>query len=312
MKKFAMILLACILSAALLASCAPSAEPTPPSASGGAPDSAPTELESPPGTPDAQPAETSPATTGAAEPSAPPPAEGVALLTPGVLTVGSEIGYPPFEFFADDGVTPIGLDIDLAKEIARELGVEVRFENTAWDGIFAGLDVDKYDCVMSAVTINAGRLLEMDFTQSYIENWQSITVKKGSAPVTSAEGLDGLRVGFQGETTSDEYLTNLIDSGALTCVLNPYDKVIGAFDDLRLGRLDAVIADSTVADGYITREPDNFELTWHQSVDPDAEAEVFGVAIKKGNAQLADALNSALQRLEASGKLEDIRQEGLS
>jgi polar amino acid transport system substrate-binding protein len=258
----------------------------------------------PPDTPDAQPSETSPATTG--------PAEGVALLTPGVLTVGSEIGYPPFEFFADDGVTPIGLDIDLATELARELGVEVRFENTAWDGIFAGLDVDKYDCVISAVTIDADRLLTMDFTQSYIENWQSITVKKGSAPVTSVEGLDGLRVGFQGETTSDDYLNDLIDSGALTCEMNPYDKVLGAFDDLRLGRLDAVIADSTVADGYIAREPDNFELSWIQSTDPGAEAEVFGVAIKKGNTQLVDALNAALQKLEASGRLDEIRSEWLS
>jgi polar amino acid transport system substrate-binding protein len=240
------------------------------------------------------------------------PQDAVAFLTPGVLTVGSEIGYPPFESFADDGVTPIGLDIDLAREIARELGVEVRFENTAWDGIFAGLDANKYDCVMSAVTIDAGRLLEMDFTQSYIENWQSITVKKGAAPVTSVEGLAGLKVGYQGETTSDMYLADLIDSGALVCETYPYDKVLGAFDDLRLGRLDAVIADSTVADGYISREPDNFELTWHQSTQPGAEAEVFGIAVKKGNSQLVDALNSALQRLEESGKLDAIRKEWLS
>jgi polar amino acid transport system substrate-binding protein len=310
MKKFAMILLACLLSAALLASCTPSADPAPPSGSEPS-DETSQEPVSPSETPEEEPSDTLD-TTGAGEPSQAPEADGAALLTPGVLTVGSEIGYPPFELYADDGVTPIGLDIDLAKEIAKDLGVEVKFENTEWAGIFAGLGADRYDCVMSAVTINAERLLEMDFTQSYIENWQSITVKKGSVPVTSVDGLSGLRVGYQGETTSDEYLNALIDAGTLTCETFPYDKVLGAFDDLRLGRLDAVIADSTVADGYLSRQPDDFELSWSQSTEPGAEAEVFGIAVKKGNTQLVDALNAALQRLEASGRLEEIRQEWLS
>jgi polar amino acid transport system substrate-binding protein len=234
------------------------------------------------------------------------------LLTPGILKVGCEIGYPPFEYFADDGSTPIGLDVDLAAEIAAVLGVEVEYENTAWDGIFSGLDIDKYDVVISAVTINAERQKDMDFSQPYIENWQSIAVKKGSTPITSPEEMNGLKIAYQEATTSDDYITELIELGTVSCEVNEYDKVTNCFDDLRLGRVDAVLADSVVVEGYISREPGAFEISWIQSSDPDAEAEIFGVALKKGNSKLQDVVNEALKTLEENGKLDELRATWLS
>ncbi|MDR2655440.1 MAG: transporter substrate-binding domain-containing protein [Oscillospiraceae bacterium] len=233
------------------------------------------------------------------------------LLTAGKLKVGSEIGYPPFEFFADDGTTPMGLDIDLAAEIAKELGVEVEFENTAWDGIFSGLGIDKYDVVISAVTITPERQQTMEFSTPYIENWQSIVVRKGGAPITSPEGLEGLNVGYQEATTSFEYVSDLIDSGALSCSVFPYDKVINCFDDLRNGRLDAVVADSTVSESYISKEPENFEISWHQKDEAGAEPERFGIAMKKGNTVLLEQVNAVLARLEENGKLDEIRDAWL-
>jgi polar amino acid transport system substrate-binding protein len=238
-------------------------------------------------------------------------ASDLGLLTDGVLKIGCEISYPPFEIFDDDGTTAIGLDIDLGKAIARELGVTTQLENTAWDGIFAGLDINKYDCVISAVTINAERRGIMDLSDPYIENWQAIVVKKGHAPVTSVEGLDGLSVGYQDATTSDEYLADLIDTNVISCQVSEYDKVLNCFDDLRLDRLDAVLADSTVADGYVAREPDVFEITWIQSSEPGAEAETFGIGVKKGNDKLLNAINAALRKLEESGELDTIRQNWL-
>ena len=232
---------------------------------------------------------------------------GVGLLKNGVLQVGMEIGYPPFELFADDGVTPMGLDVDLGVAIAEEIGVSAEFIDTAWDGIFAGLDVDKYDVVISAVTITAERAQSMDFSDPYIENWQSIVVKVGNDPVTSVEGLEGLRVGYQGETTSDEYLGDMIDSGVVSCITNSYDKVINCFEDLKLGRLDAVISDSVVSEGYVLREPEIFEITWHQSNVSGDEPERFGVVIKKGNDKLRGAVNEALKTLENNGRLDEIR-----
>jgi polar amino acid transport system substrate-binding protein len=234
------------------------------------------------------------------------------LLKDGVLQVGCEIGYPPFEYFGDDGSTPIGLDIDLGDAIAAELGVSIERVDTAWDGIFEGLDADKYDIIISAVTINAERKKDMDFSDPYIENWQAVAVKKGSTPITSLEELNGKKVAYQDATTSDEYLEDLTDTGAVDCEKFEYAKVLNAFDDLRLGRVDAVICDSTVADGYIAREPENFEITWLQSTEPDSVPETFGVAVKKGNENLVNAINDALKKLEDSGKLDEIRSSWFS
>jgi polar amino acid transport system substrate-binding protein len=125
------------------------------------------------------------------------------------------------------------------------------------------------------------------------------------------EGLNGLSVGYQDATTSDKFLADMIDTGVISCTVNEYDKVLNCFDDLRLNRLNAVLCDSTVANGYISREPGTFELTWIQSSEPDAVAETFGIAVKKGNQKLVDALNSALQKLESSGALDEIRNNWL-
>jgi len=230
------------------------------------------------------------------------------LLKSGTLQIGTEIGYPPFEYFGDDGTTPIGFDIDLGDAIAKELGVKAVRIDTAWDGIFAGLSAKKYDCIISAVTINADRSQTMDFSTPYIENWQSIVIKKGNTPITSMKGLDGKKVAYQGATTSDEYINNLMKTGVLTCQTFPYDKVLNCFDDLNLSRVDAVLCDSTVADGYISREPDKYEISWLQSTEQGAKAETFGVAVDKGNTKLLNAINDALKKINDSGKLQELRK----
>jgi len=232
----------------------------------------------------------------------------IGLLKPGVLQIGCEIGYPPFEYYTDDGTTPIGLDIDLGDALAKELGVSVERFDTAWDGIFAGLTAKKYDIIISAVTINADRMKTMDFSIPYIENWQAIVVKKGNAPITGIKGLDGKKVAFQGSTTSDDYLDDQISTGVLSCERFSYAKVMNCFDDLKLDRVDAVLCDSTVADGYISREPDKYEISWLQSTDPGAEPETFGIAVDKGNEKLLNAINEALQKLMDNGKLDEIKK----
>ena len=99
-------------------------------------------------------------------------------LTGGVLKVGLEVGYPPMEYLASDGKTYIGFDIDVAYAIGELLGVEVEFVNTAWDGIFAGLDKGEYDCIISAVSITPERQDKYILTEPYVSNKQQIIVAK--------------------------------------------------------------------------------------------------------------------------------------
>ncbi|MDF2944111.1 MAG: glutamine transporter substrate-binding protein [Herbinix sp.] len=152
----------------------------------------------------------------------------------------------PFEQYDEDGITPIGLDCDIIEAIAKDMGLEVEYVDTAWDGIFAGLDTDKYDCIISGVTITEERIAKYDFTQSYIQNYQCMVIMKdGKVTAKSPDELSGLKVGYQSETTSDIYVTDLIDKGS-TVTPFEYEKILECFSDLKARRIDAVVCDSTV------------------------------------------------------------------
>jgi len=225
-------------------------------------------------------------------------------LEKGVLKVGMEIGYPPFEYFDTDGKTPVGFDVQLGKEISKRLGLEMQIVDTAWDGIFAGIDTDKYDCIMSAVTITSERKEKYDFSRPYIGNGQSMVLTKDSkVTAKTPEELGGLKVAYQAETTSDIYMTKLAENG-LKFEAEEYDKVLNCFDDLKLGRVDAVVADSLVSVDYVNKPDSPFVMAW--KADP---TEFFGVCMKKGNTKLAEAVNKALTDMYADGTLVKMSEE---
>jgi len=234
------------------------------------------------------------------------------LLKEGKLQVGTEVGYPPFEMFDEDGTTIIGLDAELARAIGEILGLEVEFVNTAFGGILPGLGAKKYDIVMSAVTITPERAQTVDFSDYYIENWQAIVVKKGTTPINSILELEGKKLAYQEAATSFEYITAFIDRGDLTCDQKEYPKILNCFDDLKLGRVDAVLCDSVVADKYVADEPDVFEVTWNQKDTPGEEPELFGIAVRKNNTELLNKINNALKQLEEDGTLDGLRAKWLA
>lgn len=226
---------------------------------------------------------------------------GVTLMNEGVLTVGAEIGYPPFEDFAEDGTTPIGFDVDIATEVARRMGVEVNFINTAWDGIFEGIDVN-YDCVCSAVTMDADRMEAMLFSTPYINNYQAIVVPTGSELQIDGFGdLDGLTIALQKETASDILMSDYKSTGTIDIEIVANEKVTSCFTQLTNGEVDAVVVDSTVADGYIAREPEKYTIIF---VD-ESEPEQFGIAMGLENTALQAAINEAMAQMEEEGFIQD-------
>lgn len=218
------------------------------------------------------------------------------------LKIGMEIGYPPFEYFDTDGTTPIGVDVELADALGEKMGVEVEIVDTAWDGIFAGLDKGDYDCIISAVTITPDRLLDYDFSDPYIQNFQCIvTLKDSENKPTDPSGVDGLKVAYQEETTSDIFITDYATANGIEFEPSEYAKVMDCFSDLENGRVDAVICDSTVASSYLG-DDSIYEQTWIQDSNP----EEFGVCIKKGNTELKTDVNAALKELKDDGTLDEI------
>lgn len=225
----------------------------------------------------------------------------VTLMNDGVLTVGCEVGYPPFENFADDGTTPIGFDVDIISEVAERLGLQVNIINTAWDGIFAGIGVN-YDVVCSACTITDDRLATMDFSTPYINNYQAVVLPADSTlDITSFKDLDGMTIGLQKETTSDILMSDYKSTGTIDIEIVANEKVTTCFTQLTNNEIDAIVVDSTVADGYVASQPDKYKIVYKDN----EEAEQFGIAMAKGDTALQTAINEALAQMEEDGFIDE-------
>jgi polar amino acid transport system substrate-binding protein len=232
--------------------------------------------------------------------SAPSEAAAPLTLKEGILQVGLEVGYPPMEYLDTDGSTIIGFDKEVADAIGEQLGLKVEFIDTAWDGIFSSLDSSRYDCIISSVSITEDRLQNYNLTRPYVANRLVLVTKKG-AGYTKPEDLTGLSVAVQTETTSDNYMKDLQAGGLKLSGYYPYDKVIQCFDDLKLGRVDAVMVDSVVAAYYLVEDAETFELVWESQ-----EAEPMGICLKKGNDALTEKIEQAVDALYANGRIAEI------
>ncbi|MDR0524373.1 MAG: transporter substrate-binding domain-containing protein [Spirochaetaceae bacterium] len=228
--------------------------------------------------------------------------EGSLTIENGVFAVGMAIEYPPLEYYDADGKTPIGFDVQLAKALADQLGLKVKYVDTAWDGIFAGLNTGKYDAVISGVTITPDRIGAHNFTKPYIGNAMTIVLLKDSGvSLTKPEDIAGYRVCYQAETTANIYADRLAEQGVAFTPFE-YDNIMQCFEDLRHGRVDIILVDSLVASNYVAGDSP-FKIVWQGTAD-----EKFGICLKKGNNALTDALNTALDKLFANGTMTRISQ----
>lgn len=216
-----------------------------------------------------------------------------------VLTIGVDDSYPPMEYVDDNGDL-VGFDVDFATELGKQLGTEIEFKSTAWDGIFIGLEADKYDVIISSVSITKERLESYDVSTPYLANGQVIVVAKDGPEIAKIEDLGGLTVGVQIGTTSDNSATEV--QKTVDFKLNPYDQIIQTFLELKTGRLDAIVVDSMVALEYMKNEPDTYKISSAQLSN-----EPVAVYFKKGaNADLVTNVNKAIKTLQDNGKLTEI------
>ena len=222
-------------------------------------------------------------------------------LKPGVLSIGMEIGYPPMEYYDNDGKTPIGFDVEMGKAIAAKMGLKAEFIDVGWDGIFAGVDTNRYDAIMSSVTITPARVEAHNFSKPYIANTLAMVLMKNSTvSARTPEACAGLDVAFQADTTADFYMEELASKGLK---YNPrrYEKVMSCFDELRLGRVGVILTDLLVAFDYIAPANSPFEIVWRS-----AEPEVFGICMKKGNNALSEAIDKTLEEMFNDGTMAKI------
>lgn len=225
----------------------------------------------------------------------------VKTLKDGVLMVGMEIGYPPMEYYDTDGSTPIGFDVEVGKAIASYLGLSYEPIDTAWDGIFAGVDTDKYDCIISCVSITEERQKAFNITKPYVSN-HTVLIVPNDSDIDSLEALKGRTTAVQMETTSDYYMKE--NGEKLGVELFQLDKVINCFDLLKTKRTDSVFTDSVVAAYYLGDDALNYKTVWENT-----ELEPIGICLKKGNDGLTAKIEEALDALSKDGTLAKISEK---
>lgn len=215
----------------------------------------------------------------------------------GKLVIGTEASYRPFEYY-DNNDNIIGFDIDIARAIAEELGVELEIKDIAFDGLLPSLNTKKFDMVIAAMTITDERKNAVDFSESYFNAGQVISVLEDNNQIKSVEDLEGKKVGVQLGTTADITMSEM-DS----IEVSRYEQMTQAFIDLRNGRIDAVANDLPVAAEYIKKK-DGVKI-----VGKPFTQENFGIAVRKEDNKLEEEINNALQAIKENGKYDEIYEK---
>jgi polar amino acid transport system substrate-binding protein len=230
---------------------------------------------------------------------APSPASAPAAPPAKVYVVGTDAAYAPFESQNDKGDI-VGFDIDVVRAVAQKAGLQVKFVNTPWEGIFNALNQGDRDLLVSAITITDERKQTMDFSQPYFDAHQLIAVKENSK-VSKFDDLKKLKVGVQTGTTGDEAVTKL--QGKTSPNIKRFDSTPLALKELESGGVDAVVADNGVVVHYVVNNKNaKFKTVSDKSFVP----EQYGIAVKKGNKDLLDKVNKGLADLKADGTYEKI------
>jgi polar amino acid transport system substrate-binding protein len=225
---------------------------------------------------------------------------------PTKITIATDATWPPMEM-VDTNKNIVGFDIDLMNAAAKAGGFTVEFKNTAWDGIFAGLENGKYDAVMSSVTITDERKNTMDFSIPYINAGQILVVKTETEGVTKLEDLKGKTVGAQIGTTGAFEIDKVKAASNIT--EKTYDEIGLAFADLANGRIAAVVCDNPTAAQYALQN-DTYKGKLKIVGDRFTE-EFYGVAVKKGNTKVLDVINAGLKKVLDSGANKAIEAQWL-
>ena len=215
-------------------------------------------------------------------------------VTAGKLTMSTNAAFPPYEMTADDGSFE-GIDIDVAAAIADKLGLELQIDDMDFDAALLATQNGKSDMVMAGVTVTDERQKVMDFSDTYAEGIQSIIVPEDS-DIASVDDLAGKTIGTQRGTTGYIYCTD--DFGEDSVVA--YDNGLTAVQALNNGQVDAVVIDNAPAKEFVAAN------TGLKILDTAYAQEDYAIGVAKGNTAMLDAINGALEELQADGTLQSI------
>lgn len=235
--------------------------------------------------------------------------DAVAALVPeavkktGELTVGVNVSYAPAEFFAADGKTPVGYEIDFSKALAKVMGLNAKIMHAQFDSIIPAIG-SKYNVGISGFTVNAERMKSVDFI-AYANAGLSFEVRKGNPTKVDTKNLCGKKVtletGTVGEPIMEEAKKQCAANNDKPLEIMSFKEQTDATTALLSGRADVMYADTPVAGYAAVKNPGKLEI-----LENSKDSEPMGAAVKKGDTAMLKAVKAGIDKLMKSGVYKEI------
>lgn len=213
----------------------------------------------------------------------------------GYFTLGLDDAFPPMGYREEGTNEIVGFDIDLAKEAAKRMGVEVKFQPVIWDTVIDELNNGNIDVIWNGLSITPDRQKQIAFTAPYIADKQIIVVQKGSA-IADKAALAGKKVGIQAASSAIEAVEKDATTFKSLGELVQFDNNNDALLDLKSGRIDAVVVDEVVGRYYLAKHAEDYQVLTENFGEED-----FGVGLRKTDTTFLAELQKALDAMKVDG-----------
>lgn len=220
------------------------------------------------------------------------------IKSKGKLVIGTSADFPPYEFHstANGKDEVVGIDIDIAKQVAQDLGVELEVKDMDFDGLLVGLQADKVDMVFSGMTPTAERKENVDFSEMYYTVKQTFIVRSGEeAAIKSADDLKTKKIGVQKGSVQESMAKGLFPEENIKSLGKVTDLVL----DLKNNKVDAILLETPVAE-FNSKKNEGIALTSVVLEDPDGG---YAIAMKKGQSELQTKVNESIKKLKDQNKI---------
>ena len=225
------------------------------------------------------------------------------IISSGQIVIGTSADYPPYEFFLmnDKDNELVGLDIDIANVIGKELGVKVVIKNLIFHKLFSVLESGEVDLLIAGLNPTFARTRIADFSDIYYKAIQNLVIrKKDKGNIAFLKDLRGKTVGTQKGSIQSEMAPAQI-SGAKFMY---FDSIYDLIENLKKGTLDAIILEKPVAISYVSR---NISLISIECLSSGTGDSPLGsaIAVKKGNNKLLKKVNEIIRKLKSENKIDE-------
>lgn len=209
------------------------------------------------------------------------------------LVLVTEAGFAPYEYYEDGEI--VGVDIDIANEIAKELGKELVIKDVSFDFVINEVKSGKADFAAAGISITHERAEEVDFTMEYTVSNQVVVVKKGSN-IKNFDDIKDKKIAVQLGTVADLYASENYKDATIVS----HKKYLSAVEDVKTGKADLIIMDELPAK-EIVKENDNLVI-----LDGVLFQDKYGMIVKKGNDELKEEINKVLKRMINDGTIDKL------